>query len=792
MRRSRVLALLLALALLVGLFGGCGRDPAASSAPTQTAPQTEAPPALPNPELAALYNEAVTALEAVPDRTMKLTIKQERTGGGDVVSETTTRTARFQGIGAGDPVIHVSDSIVNGENRTSWEQLWSGGTAYAKLKQTWFCGQQTLEEFLQAQTPTMLPRPENYGAMEYEENVYVFSDPVAAESWAMPEGASLLQASATVVMADGAITSAEYEITFTLGAFEIHDVYRASFASSVDKDLRSLVPENTDGMIALESPQAPLLFYQAWHALNNAFSASLESSGSAVYGPEEAVMLFSDDLYNWGRGAELCYREASDTAFLLAEDADNSGLQTETSSFQSSLIDGVYVEDRDGVEAWENVWDAGWNPERYGNDFLQLLHNREGQLIPGYNSLTAARIQDGGNTWRINFSTNAEYGKRLLQEFSEKLYGDASRIGAISTGFSFGKAEGWLELEKRTWLPTALSVSFEGVCTIDSGSFPVTLHRFTDIRLCDDSIYETITGLPRTEEETAEPPTPLFYQVQGANGEILWLLGTIHAGDNRTAALPQPIYEAFDSSDALALEMDPFTSALRLQEGGDLWLALSERYVYSDGSTIAEHISPALYETAARILTDAGRDTTGLDHYKPIVWDSEINSVYQQGLRLDRHKGVDNRLAFRAKSQRKEILEAEAQDAHILLYANLSEPVQEMLLKQDASKTKDQYAAELDALYELWCQGDEAALRDYVAAIDQTERAVLGEKGPAVYEEYYQKMYAERNAAMLENALDCLQSGRTVFFAVGLAHLLGDGGLVDALREAGYTVTLVQ
>ena len=45
---------------------------------------------------------------------------------------------------------------------------------------------------------------------------------------------------------------------------------------------------------------------------------------------------------------------------------------------------------------------------------------------------------------------------------------------------------------------------------------------------------------------------------------------------------------------------------------------------------------------------------------------------------------------------------------------------------------------------------------------------------------------------MLEVAKGYLDSGKTVFFAVGLAHLLGDGGLVQALRDAGYTVTLIQ
>jgi uncharacterized protein YbaP (TraB family) len=50
----------------------------------------------------------------------------------------------------------------------------------------------------------------------------------------------------------------------------------------------------------------------------------------------------------------------------------------------------------------------------------------------------------------------------------------------------------------------------------------------------------------------------------------------------------------------------------------------------------------------------------------------------------------------------------------------------------------------------------------------------------------------DRNDGMLEKAIEYLESGKVVFYAVGLAHLLNDvNGLVDTLQEAGYTVELV-
>jgi uncharacterized protein YbaP (TraB family) len=90
-------------------------------------------------------------------------------------------------------------------------------------------------------------------------------------------------------------------------------------------------------------------------------------------------------------------------------------------------------------------------------------------------------------------------------------------------------------------------------------------------------------------------------------------------------------------------------------------------------------------------------------------------------------------------------------------------------------------------LYELWCQGDEAALTAAIfpATDDLTEEEL------ALYNEYNSIMITQRNATMLSAAISQLESGSTTFYAVGLAHVLGESGLVDGLRNAGYTVELV-
>jgi uncharacterized protein YbaP (TraB family) len=125
------------------------------------------------------------------------------------------------------------------------------------------------------------------------------------------------------------------------------------------------------------------------------------------------------------------------------------------------------------------------------------------------------------------------------------------------------------------------------------------------------------------------------------------------------------------------------------------------------------------------------------------------------------------------------------------MLAGYSDRVQEMLLAQTVSTTRNETLAAAEELYELWCQGDEAKLRARMAAMTEEERAEVDPDDLAIYDEYHQAMEVERNAHMLEVAQGYLEGDQTVFFAVGLAHLLGEGGLVDALRAAGYEVTLL-
>ena len=71
---------------------------------------------------------------------------------------------------------------------------------------------------------------------------------------------------------------------------------------------------------------------------------------------------------------------------------------------------------------------------------------------------------------------------------------------------------------------------------------------------------------------------------------------------------------------------------------------------------------------------------------------------------------------------------------------------------------------------------------------DSDETEELTEEQKKLVEAYNDAMLTQRNLGMRDKAVQWLTAGDKVFFAVGAAHLVGEGGLVELLRSAGYSV----
>jgi uncharacterized protein YbaP (TraB family) len=271
----------------------------------------------------------------------------------------------------------------------------------------------------------------------------------------------------------------------------------------------------------------------------------------------------------------------------------------------------------------------------------------------------------------------------------------------------------------------------------------------------------------------------------------MWLFGTIHVGDARMAYLPQELVDALTASDALAVEFDDTAFTEALEEDEELVALLQEHYFYTDGTKTSDHVSDELlYQHAIDLLKATGGYTSSMEVCKPILIAQSIENAYLALARsLSPNRGADAQLMDIARDLGKEILDVESAEAQIAMLTGYSEDLQELLLQEALEMDPVEYQQDIYALYELWCSGDEAALIAYLA--EPEDLSELTEEELALYEEYTYAMSTERNAGMLEVAKGYLEGGTVVFYAVGLAHLLASDGLVNTLRDAGYTVELV-
>ena len=799
MKTRRLLSLLLCLCMSLGLLAGCGRSP--SPADQTTAPETAAVPETsasetaapetteaPPPDYAALYAEAADRLDRAETLTMDVEITESRTVGTDTTTESITRKVRWQDREKKNEVIHTSDLILASQgSRAAYEQLWSDDVLYAKVKESRYVSREKREDFTENLIPPVMLQAENYGSLSGEGDRILFTEPLAAEEWAMPEDGELLEALASATLRDGEIAACDYEITFRYGGSTIHNTYHTVYQTTVDEDLAALVPANAKGYESLDSVEAALLLYRARLALENASVCTSETVDTCYVEAAAVVLARTDQTHVFHSDRGLMSREEVQSVVLNLRDQS-----TESYRYNSTYKDGVetWQSDEEEPQTEEIPEDQIEGAEKRSEEALQYYRI---DLFPKYNELVDAALIDAGDYFLVEFSALEPLAERASSYESMILFG-GNRFFLDNYGGAATKTiKGFAAVEKYTWLPTSLNLTYEGILTVNGTPTSLQLMRNTAFRLYDPDTYEAICDEPAPDEEPETKPTPLFYEVTGKSGEKLYLFGTIHVGDDRTAFLPQTVYDAFDAADALAVEFDTDVFTEQLDEDEALQAQIRDSYVYTDGTVISNHVDSELYAAASCLLKVAGQYSRQSDQMRPFVWSQLIDSFYlSQGRRLTASKGVDNRLMARAREQEKEILSVESGEFQIGMLAGYSDQVQEMMLAQSVSGTRNQALDSTSALFELWCSGDEEAIRERVDAMSEEERAEVDEDDLAIYDEYHQKMEVERNAHMLEVAEGYLKGEQTVFFAVGMAHLLGEGGLVDGLRAAGYTVTPVQ
>lgn len=760
---KRIFAGLLALLLVLSLCG-CGET-------TPTPTQTTAP-AVTEP-----YTQAAAPLREAQNLKVELTTKKDITALGGTFSTVSEQELTLTGIGTDAFTAALREEMEIGDLQDEFTEYFANGVLYVNVYDTgYFQGDMSATDFLARFAPAVLLDEALYGDVTAQQSdssvTLTFSDPTGPESWALPQGAKFLNASGTAKITNsGTLAKTVYTVEYIHGSTTVSMEVTAE--AEIYDDAAPEAPKDPDSYKKIESIQVPRLYDTAILYIYSSEAASSTVNQTIVSQAASYTRSEQTKLHYTGTGKDLLTNVQQTLTAVNSTGAVDS--YTLTEKFQ----DGQYTYSENGGAFSPDTSVTAENMFDYVQGCLGNVH--------ALDYISSAKLEDVNGLLCLEIELSSEWGELTAKDLNYQLFEKEDFLDSYATDYETTATSHYMFLDPATGFPFATGTAYAGVHTIDGEKYILAQETTQSYRLADSSTYTALTGEIAPDTAPAEQATPLLYRVTGSDGQQMYLMGTIHAGDAKTGHLPDAVYDAFEASDALAVEADIVAFEEKLETDPQLAASVATAFANTTGGVTKDLLDAELYEKAVKLLKASGEYNSTMEYMKPFVWTSSIESFYLTLSGLRTEKGMDMRLLKLAKEQNKKILEVESALLQYEMFANFSADLQALLLEEAAAYTVAEYGDEVQSLYDLWCAGDESALRQMLE--EDTDK--LSDAEQALYQEYLDAMIIDRNDHMLDVAVSYLESDETVFYAVGLAHLLQENGLVDTLREAGYTVEQV-
>jgi uncharacterized protein YbaP (TraB family) len=263
-----------------------------------------------------------------------------------------------------------------------------------------------------------------------------------------------------------------------------------------------------------------------------------------------------------------------------------------------------------------------------------------------------------------------------------------------------------------------------------------------------------------------------------ANGNTMYLFGTIHVGAPGFFPLEPRIEAALGSASVLALEVDTerdLPAAMR---------AMQQHAMVAPGSNVYGPLTPASRERLRRALQRASLDEATALAFKPWMV-STLLAVAEFGLHGFRPElSVDSYLARTARAKKVRIEELESVGAQLALFDRLDMVAQRKMLEEtvDALESGKQ-DKEVRDMIAAWQQADREGLDRVLAGLERenTNTARF----------FRDVLLDERNVGMADKLAALLAREKSSVAAVGVLHLLGKRGVPELMRAKGIKMERV-
>jgi len=299
-----------------------------------------------------------------------------------------------------------------------------------------------------------------------------------------------------------------------------------------------------------------------------------------------------------------------------------------------------------------------------------------------------------------------------------------------------------------------------------------------ELATTDPAAYARVTR----EAETTVNGNALLWKIERDGTPASYIFATLHLTDERITNLPDKVRDALGASTQVLLEaadVSPGASASALADA-------SKAALFSDGQTLEKLLTPEEYAKAKAALDLAGLPGAVVHLYRPWIVSLFIAATACEREKLKRGIPIlDMKIAAEAKSRGTPVAGLETIDQQLTALASLPEDQQLGMLRANLAmheRTKDL----METLVRLYLDRRTGAAWPLQLAL--AEKAGIG---ASAFQGFQDKIVNERNIKMRDAAMPYLDKGGA-FIAVGALHLIGKAGLVELIREKGYTVTRLE
>lgn len=254
------------------------------------------------------------------------------------------------------------------------------------------------------------------------------------------------------------------------------------------------------------------------------------------------------------------------------------------------------------------------------------------------------------------------------------------------------------------------------------------------------------------------------------DNSVLYLGGTCHVLREADYPLPAEFDQAYTAADMVVFETDIGS----LQEPS-MQQKLLTKAIYADGSTIDKHLSAKAFGALSAYCEANGIPLAAFSRFKPSLLMTTL-MVLELGKLGVSQQGADQYFHGLAHRDGKAVAGLETVDEQIDYLVSMADGNEDEFViysLKDMQTIRQQF----EILVQAWRQGNAGKLAELLIGELKTRQPQL-----------YRKLITDRNRYWLP-LIDAYQkTPRTEFILVGVGHLVGPDGIIEALKKNGYRI----